>query len=61
LEILRQSVDEAKEKEKQVYDQLLRLGAEFENFRKRSESRVAEARRHVERTGTGRDKAWGGH
>ncbi|MCB4756003.1 MAG: nucleotide exchange factor GrpE [Elusimicrobia bacterium] len=44
LEILRQSLDEAKLKEKQMYDQLLRLGAEFENFRKRSEARIADAR-----------------
>src|SRR5437868_4802643 len=45
LEILRQSLDAAKLKEKEVYDQLLRLGAEFENFRKRSEMRATDARK----------------
>lgn len=44
LEILRQSLEAAKAKEKEMYDQLLRLGAEFENFRKRNEVRVSEAR-----------------
>ena len=44
LEILRQSFDEAKAKEKDVYDQLLRLNAEYQNFRKRSETRITEAR-----------------
>jgi len=45
LEILRQSLEEAKKREKDIYDQLLRLGAEFDNFRKRSEARLVEARR----------------
>src|SRR4051812_43456624 len=45
LEILRQSVEEAKTKEKQAFDQLLRLTAEFQNFRTRSETRVIEARK----------------
>ena len=45
LEILRQSLDEAKAKEKDVFDQLLRQTAEFQNFRKRSEARIAEARK----------------
>lgn len=45
LEILRQSLDEAKRKSDDYYDQLLRLKAEFENFRKRSEREKAEARR----------------
>lgn len=45
LDILRQSLDEAKRKSDEYYDQLLRLKAEFENFRKRSEREKAEARR----------------
>jgi molecular chaperone GrpE len=45
LEILRQSLEAAQAKEKETYDQLLRLGAEFENFRKRTEARVQDARR----------------
>lgn len=45
LEILRQSLDEAKAKEKDIYDQLLRLSAEYQNFRKRSETRIQESRR----------------
>lgn len=45
LEILRQSLDDAKQKERAVYEQLLRLGAEFDNYRKRSEQRFIEARR----------------
>jgi len=44
LEILRQSLDDVKAKEKDVYDQLLRLNAEYQNFRKRSETRITEAR-----------------
>src|ERR1044071_7215075 len=46
LDILRQSLETAKTKEKELFDQLLRLGAEFENFRKRSEARIQEARRN---------------
>jgi molecular chaperone GrpE len=45
LEILKQSLDEAKAKEKDVFDQLLRLNAEFQNFRKRSEARIIESRK----------------
>jgi molecular chaperone GrpE len=45
LDILRQSLEASKAKEKDVYDQLLRLGAELENFRKRSEIRIQDARR----------------
>ncbi len=45
LEILRQSLEEAKAKEKDVFDQLLRLTAEFQNYRKRSETRVVESRK----------------
>ena len=45
LDILRQSLDEVKVKEKDLYDQLLRLNAEYQNFRKRSEARIAEARK----------------
>lgn len=44
LEILRQSLEEVKAKEKDVYDQLLRLNAEYQNFRKRSEKSIADAR-----------------
>jgi molecular chaperone GrpE len=44
LEILRQSLDEVKAKEKDLYDQILRLNAEYQNFRKRSEVRISEAR-----------------
>lgn len=45
LEILRQSLEASKAKEKDLFDQLLRLNAEFQNFRKRSESRIGESRR----------------
>jgi molecular chaperone GrpE len=45
LEILRQSLEEAKAKEKDFFDQLIRLTAEFQNFRKRSETRVTDARK----------------
>ncbi|MBV9080400.1 MAG: nucleotide exchange factor GrpE [Elusimicrobia bacterium] len=45
LEILRQSLDDVKAKEKDLYDQLLRLNAEYQNFRKRSETQIASARR----------------
>ena len=44
LEILRQSLEEVKVKEKEVFDQLLRLNAEYQNFRKRSEARLGDAR-----------------
>src|SRR5260221_1440983 len=45
LEILRQSLEGAKQKEKEIYDQLLRLQAEFENFRKRKEMEVSDSRK----------------
>ncbi len=45
LDVLKQSLDEQKAKHADVYDQLLRLNAEFQNFRKRSELRIAEARK----------------
>src|SRR4051812_27941036 len=45
LDILRQSLDVGKAREKDLYDQLLRLGAEFDNFRKRADTRVQDARR----------------
>ncbi len=45
LEILRQSLEESKMKEKECRDQLLRVSAEFQNYRKRAENRMAEARR----------------
>jgi molecular chaperone GrpE len=38
LEILKQSVDEQKALAQNYYDQLIRLRADFENFRKRSEN-----------------------
>jgi molecular chaperone GrpE len=44
LEILRQSLEQVKAKEKDLFDQLIRLNAEYQNFRKRSETRIAEAR-----------------
>lgn len=44
LEILRQSLEDSKAKEKGVFDQLLRLTAEFQNFRNRAESRIADSR-----------------
>lgn len=37
LEILKQSLEEKQKEAKDYYDQLLRLKADFENFRKRSE------------------------
>jgi molecular chaperone GrpE len=37
LEILRQSIEEKKKKAQDYYDQLLRLKADFENYRRRSE------------------------
>ncbi|MFA5779189.1 MAG: nucleotide exchange factor GrpE [Elusimicrobiota bacterium] len=45
LEILKQSVDEQKKKAQDYYEQLLRLKADFENYRKRSDS---EKREHFE-------------
>lgn len=43
LEILRQALQASQEKAASYYDQLLRLQAEFENFRKRMEREKAEA------------------
>lgn len=43
LDIMRQSLEEQKKKAADYYDQLLRLKAEFENFRERSEK---EKQRH---------------
>ncbi len=45
LAILKQSLDEAKAQSADYYDQLLRLKADFENFRKRADRDKAEARR----------------
>ncbi len=45
LAILKQSVDEAKAQAADYFDQLLRLKAEFENFRKRAERERSDARR----------------
>lgn len=44
LAILQQALEEAKKKTADYYDQLLRLKAEFENYRKRTEKEKAEAR-----------------
>ena len=44
LEILKQSLDAAKIKEKETHHQFLLLGAEFQNYRKRTEARLTEAR-----------------
>ncbi len=45
LDILKQSLDEQKAKHADVYDQFLRLNAEFQNFRKRSELQITAARK----------------
>ncbi len=45
LDILRQSLQAAQAKSADYYDQLLRLKAEFENFRKRTEKDRADSRR----------------
>jgi molecular chaperone GrpE len=45
LETLRKAFDEQKTKHADVYDQLLRLNAEFQNFRKRTELQIAAARK----------------
>lgn len=45
LDILRQSLQAAQAKAADYYDQLLRLKAEFENFRKRTEKDRADSRR----------------
>src|SRR6202142_111943 len=42
--ILQQALEEAKKKTADYYDQLLRLKAEFENYRKRVEKEKSEAR-----------------
>jgi len=44
LEILQQSLQDAKARADSYYEQLVRLTAEFENFRKRSEQRIEQAR-----------------
>lgn len=44
LEILRQSVEEAKQKEKENYNQMLKSVAEFQNFRRQNDIRLREAR-----------------
>jgi len=44
LAILQQSVQEQKAKAAEYYDQLLRLKAEFDNYRKRAEKEKLEAR-----------------
>jgi len=45
IDLLRQSLEDAQKKERDTYDQLLRLGADFENYRKRSEQRIIQARK----------------
>lgn len=44
LAILQQALEESKKKGAECYDQLLRLRADFDNFRKRTEREKAEAR-----------------
>ncbi len=44
LEIARQAIEEAQKKASDYYDQLLRLRAEFDNYRKRTEKEKVEAR-----------------
>lgn len=44
LSILQQSLEEQKSKAAEYYDQLLRLRAEFDNYRKRVEKEKSEAR-----------------
>ncbi|OVE77453.1 nucleotide exchange factor GrpE [bacterium F11] len=44
LEILRQSLEEKSSKLKETNDQFLRLGADFQNYRKRAEARVVQSR-----------------
>jgi molecular chaperone GrpE len=44
LSILQQALEESKAKAAEYYDQLLRLKAEFDNFRKRSEKEKSDAR-----------------
>jgi molecular chaperone GrpE len=44
LDLLRRSLEEQKQKGAEYYDQLLRLRAEFENFRRRAEREKSEAR-----------------
>ncbi|MFA5975904.1 MAG: nucleotide exchange factor GrpE [Elusimicrobiota bacterium] len=44
LAILQQAVAEAKQRTAEYYDQLLRLKAEFENYRKRTEKEKADSR-----------------
>ncbi len=44
LKILQESFQEAKKKADSYYDQLVRLAADFENYRKRSEQRIEQAR-----------------
>lgn len=45
LAILKESLDKAKAQAADYYDQLLRLKAEFENFRRRTEKEKADSRR----------------
>jgi molecular chaperone GrpE len=45
LAIVKQSLDEARAQAAQNWDQLLRLKAEFENFRRRAEKEKTDARR----------------
>ncbi len=44
LEILQQSLKEAKSKAGSYYEQIVQLTADFDNFRKRSEQRIEQAR-----------------
>lgn len=44
LSVLQGSVEEAKKKAAEYYDQLLRLAAEFDNYRRRADKEKADAR-----------------
>ena len=44
LTLLQQTLDDVKKRSAEYYDQLLRLQAEFDNYRKRVEKEKAEAR-----------------
>src|SRR4051812_11026210 len=44
LSILKEGLDESKKKATEYYDQLLRLTAEFDNYRKRMDKEKADAR-----------------
>jgi molecular chaperone GrpE len=45
LDVLKKAFEEQKAKNAELYDQFLRLNAEFQNFRKRSELQITAARK----------------